>query len=169
MTLPEPSFDADSYPTDDAIDAVAGFHGTLEQLVEYTTALYRNGLVKLEDAENRFGRPIKRVSYITCGWLGCESVIGAIRRGTMFNLMFWARSERGGLDVFEIGRDLWTTNVFWGDPTHRLGLGTNWDVPEAERTEQQAALHAAYPRWPGQDTHEAFTLGWNAGRDSIPA
>lgn len=117
---PEATFDRDGYPTEESIDAILTYEGTPAEFVFFTQRLYRNGAVEIEAAEDDFGHPIFRVSYVTLGWSGCESVMGAIKQ-TMF-MHFWRESKVGGLDVFEVKRSEWTADSgFWGDFRRRGG------------------------------------------------
>ena len=114
MTAPFAEFDDDGYPTEASLAAIASFEGSPREFVEFTTALYRNGFVKVEDIVDDFARPAKRITYITGGWSGCESVISCIEDATVFNMRFWASSHRGGMYVFEVRNDQWDETEFMG-------------------------------------------------------
>lgn len=109
-------FDDDGYPTDEALDRIRTFVGTAEEMVGYVRSLMHNGGSKLEDFVDDFGRPQKRLTLITGGWSGCESVISALQ-GTMFHLVGWESSFRGGKHTYTFSLHQWEMSLGWGDPT----------------------------------------------------
>ncbi|WP_422759143.1 hypothetical protein [Paenarthrobacter sp. C1] len=113
MTDPDELIDEDGYPTDEALDHLRTFHGTAEELVAYVRSLMHNGRSMLEDFTNDYGRPEKRLTLITGGWSGCESVVGALHE-TMFHLMFWESSFRGGKHTFTLRPAQWEMSLHWG-------------------------------------------------------
>ncbi|GAA4033396.1 hypothetical protein GCM10023063_16270 [Arthrobacter methylotrophus] len=115
MTEPDEVIDDDGYPTDEALDHLRTFTGTTEEFVTYVRSLMYNGLSVLEDFTNDFGRPEKRLTLITAGWSGCESVVGTLCE-TMFHLMFWESSFRGGKHTFTFSPAQWEMSLSWGIP-----------------------------------------------------
>lgn len=115
MTEPDELIDDDGYPTDEALDHLRTFAGTTEEIVSYVRSLMYNGLSVLEDYTNGFGKPEKRLTLITAGWSGCESVVGALHE-TMFHLMFWESSFRGGKHTYTFSLPQWEMSLAWGNP-----------------------------------------------------
>jgi hypothetical protein len=119
-TPTEPSeevIDADGYPTDEALDRISTFTGTAEEMAGYIQSLMHNGRATLEDFVDDYGRPEKRLTLVTGGWSGCESVIGALQ-GTMFHLMFWESSFRGGKHTYTFSIPQWEMSLSWGNPAN---------------------------------------------------
>lgn len=111
----EEMIDEDGYPTDAALDRISTFTGTAEEMAHYVQSLMHNGRATLEDFVDDFGRPEKRLTLITCGWSGCESVIGALHE-TMFQMMFWESSFRGGKHTYTFSLPQWQMSLVWGNP-----------------------------------------------------
>jgi hypothetical protein len=109
--------DEDGYPTDAALDRISTFTGTAEEMTAYVQSLMHNGRSQLEDFTDDFGRPGKRLVLVTGGWSGCESVIGALQ-GTMFHLMGWESSFRGGKHTYAFSLPQWEMSFAWGHPDH---------------------------------------------------
>jgi hypothetical protein len=116
--------DDDGYPTDEALEHLRTFTGTTEEIVAYVRSLMYNGLSVLEDFTNDYGRPEKRLTLITGGWSGCESVIGTLRE-TMFHPIFWESSFRGGKHTFTFSPAQWEMPLDWGIPTSPAPAETN--------------------------------------------
>lgn len=113
----EELIDEDGYPTDAALDRISTFTGTAEEMVRYVQSLMHNGRATLEDFVDDFGRPEKRLTLITGGWSGCESVIGALHE-TMFQIMFWESSFRGGKHTYTFSLPQWEMSLSWGTPAN---------------------------------------------------
>ena len=112
MSEPEELIDNDGYPTDEALEHIQTFTGSTEELVAYVRSLMHNGSSSLEDFTNASGRPEKRLTLVTGGWSGCESVIATLRE-TMFHVLFWESSNRGGKHTFTITPDQWAMRLPW--------------------------------------------------------
>lgn len=112
MTEPDELIDDDGCPTDEALEHLQTFTGSTEELVAYVRSLMHNGRTALEDATDDFGRPHKRLTLVTGGWSGCEAVIGTLRE-TMFQVLFWESSHRGGKHTFTITPDQWAMRLPW--------------------------------------------------------
>jgi len=121
MNIPEEAaeelIDEDGYPTDAALDRISTFTGTAEEMAAYVQSLMHNGGSKLEDFVDDFQRPGKRLTLVTGGWSGCESVISALH-GTMFHLLGWESSFRGGKHTYAFSLPQWGMSFAWGNPTH---------------------------------------------------
>lgn len=105
----------DGYPTEQALDRISTFTGTAEEMTAYVQSLMHNGRAQLEDFTDDFGRPGKRLVLVTGGWSGCESVVGALH-GTMFHLMGWESSFRGGKHTYTFSLPQWEMSFAWGNP-----------------------------------------------------
>ena len=108
-------YDGDGYPTDAAIERLRTFEGRAGDLAEYVRSLMRNGFSTLEDCVDDFDRKQKRLTLVTGGWSGCESVIGALNE-TMFHFMFWESSFRGGKHTYTLSLPQWFIRANWGKP-----------------------------------------------------
>lgn len=109
-------YDGDGYPTDAALERLEHFEGTPLEMAEYVKSLMKMGGAKIEDFTDDWGRPRKRLTLVTMGWSGCESVIGVLHK-TLFHFAYWQTSERGGLYTYEIPMLTWDSQGPWGDPT----------------------------------------------------
>lgn len=106
-------FDDDGYPSDYALEVVSSFEGSPQRLVELIRLLWRGGdyvTVRLPWDDKI------EVRFITCGWSGNESIIGALER-TMFNFRWWDSSHRGGLHVYKVRVEDWDREAYLGDYT----------------------------------------------------
>ncbi|QNE48606.1 hypothetical protein F1C58_16225 (plasmid) [Glaciihabitans sp. INWT7] len=107
MIALDATFDSDGYPTDESLEAIETFVGTPKDLVAFAAQMFDGGSVSITDVVDDFGRDAKQVAFVTCGWSGAESVIGALSYRTGFHLFFWHSSYRGGKHVYEIPADRW--------------------------------------------------------------
>lgn len=113
MTEPDELIDDDGYPTDEALNHLRTFNGTAEAMVAYVRSLMHNGRSMLEDYTDDYGRPEKRLTLITGGWSGCESVVSTLNQ-TMFHMMFWESSFRGGKHTYTLSPGQWGMTLTWG-------------------------------------------------------
>lgn len=114
-------YNEDGYPTEEALNALRDFYGTPEEFVDYATALYRGGFVKVEKtnpADDRWERVFIEVSFVTGGWSGAESVSSVIH-DTLFHFAYWEMSRRGGLFVYRVSDHQWNgERGLLGIPNH---------------------------------------------------
>ena len=89
--------DDDRYPLDASIQTIKDWYHTKgwNRLIEYC-----------KPAFEFYGRCEYRTEDMTWeiatgGWSGCEDVIGALRGNTMFWMICWKMSRRGGYYEFE--------------------------------------------------------------------
>ena len=113
--MSEERFDDDGYPTEAAIERLQSFEGSAGEMVSYITSLMRNGFSTLENFTDDFGRAQKRLTLVTGGWSGCETVIGALD-STMFHFIFWESSFRGGKHTYTFSPIQWFIRANWGKP-----------------------------------------------------
>lgn len=111
----EELIDGDGYPTDTALDRISTFTGSAEEMANYVGSLMHNGAAQLEDFVDDFQRPGKRLTLVTGGWSGCESVISALQ-GTMFHFLGWESSFRGGKHTYTFTPQQWEMSFAWGNP-----------------------------------------------------
>jgi len=95
--MTEPQFDSDGYPTDETIETVRAwsdlsFEGQVA-LLDYVRDAWNTdiGAVRI-DAEIYV--------FITGGWSGNEELIYALDDNTMFWMLCWYKSRRGGYYEF---------------------------------------------------------------------
>ena len=93
-------FDEDGYPTDEALRMVEEWNITgfdnIPPLLELARSLWRwPQFFFYEDG----------CWYVsTGGWSGNEDVIAALKKNTMFWLLCWKQSTRGGHYVFDVSK-----------------------------------------------------------------
>lgn len=85
------TIDRDGYPTKASLRRIENWPvipNGYTALLDFIEPIFeeRGGLERDGDA----------VTLITRGWSGCEDAIGALRNNTMFWMMCWQSSERGG-------------------------------------------------------------------------
>ena len=121
--------DEHGYPTEDDLEQVRAFAGTPRELVELLTSLWNYpAAVKVTDVTDPWGKPRKRVEMVTMGWSGNEDVATALER-TMFHVMWWNSSHRGGLTVYEVHSDQWDTPMAVVlDRVPDLGAPAGWVI-----------------------------------------
>lgn len=95
--------DDDGYPTDDELDAIATYSGSVEGFLQAARAAWPEDFGWWREAPVHAALPHSRdgleVRLVTGGWSGCESVVAAIER-TMFHALFWESSLRGGVTTY---------------------------------------------------------------------
>lgn len=101
----------DGYPSEDAVAAISRYRGDITT----ARAWLRDTLPTLwstipcaavsESTVDRYGRPMRRLEFVTGGWSGAESVIDAVT-GSMLLRLYYVEWRRGGLHVFEVPEEL---------------------------------------------------------------
>jgi len=109
-------FDGDGYPTEAALLTLETFYGSPAELFGYVQELMRNGAARVEDTKNDWDKDRKKITLITMGWSGCESVVGVLHK-TLFHFAFWQSSHRGGLFTYDVPAGMWDSAANWGDPS----------------------------------------------------
>lgn len=93
--------------TDEEFENFKKFTGSPREYVEEWSRLGWANPVIVEDATDEiFNRPVKKIRFVSHGWSGNEHLQGIVSR-TMFRMMFWHSSFRGGLDVYYVPVDRW--------------------------------------------------------------
>jgi len=96
--LPEIRLDADGYPADETLNAIAEYTGNWNALLERIRPLI--------EGHGRFEHRRHCCSdgefwiIATGGWSGCESVIEALQHNSFFWRSCWYKSIRGGYYEF---------------------------------------------------------------------
>ncbi len=87
--------DKDRYPTEETLNAISKYKGSYKTLMNEIAFLFADyGRCEFRDIDSAW-------EVATGGWSGCEEVIGALRENTMFWMMCWRLSKRGGYFEFE--------------------------------------------------------------------
>ena len=119
-------FLTNDYPTDEELQAIEDFAGTPREMTEYLRSIWHWDMVSHEPAESDFG-PVIRVRLVTGGWSGNESIVSALEK-TMYWMIGWESSHRGGLTVFEFRPDQWNEWKGMGHPRVMAKMhGKEWD------------------------------------------
>lgn len=93
----EPTFDKDGYPTEETLDAIKQWpHTDFDGLMSFCEEAW-----VYDDYWTRTFNG-QRIEAHTGGWSGNESIINALGENTVFWLMCWPESKRGGHYVFEL-------------------------------------------------------------------
>jgi len=92
--LPEIRLDADGYPADETLNAIAEYLGDWHALLERIRPLI--------DGHGWIRRDGYKWEVATGGWSGCESVIRALQRNKFFWGACWYISQSGGYYEFRI-------------------------------------------------------------------
>ena len=104
--MKEPTFDSDGYPTEETLETIRKWDHTdnFRILMEYIEKAWRYSdtyFEKLLDIENN--------NWIytlhTFGWSGNEDLIGAMKQNTLFWMLSWLESRRGGHYKFMVYAD----------------------------------------------------------------
>lgn len=120
--------DSDGYPTEEALEHLERFTGTPAEYVAFAESLFVNGAgVQVEDLDDRWNHGMKRVSFVTGGWSGCESVISVIE-GSMFSFRFAREWRSGGYWAYEIHSSQWDNSPSF--------LGKMWILAEEKHPDR---------------------------------
>ena len=85
----KPTFDKDSYPTKETLEAIKSWPGEdTRNLIEFIYSAWHWP----DYAENE-GAVLK---LHTGGWSGNEDIVSALKENTVFWLLYWYSSKRGG-------------------------------------------------------------------------
>jgi hypothetical protein len=88
--------DDDGYPTDEALEKIEKWE--INKSDDYIKLLdFCRSLWFYPDYCKKEG---KVYTFITIGWSGNESIIGALHNNFLFYINYWYSSERGGKHVY---------------------------------------------------------------------
>lgn len=107
-------FDSNGYPDTGALDRLANFVGSPQDYAAYAQSLFWAENTDSGEFVDDHGHKMHWVNFKSGGWSGHDSVIDIIQ-GSLFQIAFWFRSERGGLHVYQVPGTDWLHNRgFWG-------------------------------------------------------
>jgi hypothetical protein len=87
----------DNYPEMHELENIKNWpHEDPEGLMDYCISMWMWG------SEESIKRPNGVYRFATGGWSGNESIIEALGENTLFWMMHWESSHRGGLHIFKI-------------------------------------------------------------------
>jgi hypothetical protein len=115
-STPDQLLDDDGYPTDEALAAIGSFTGTADELAAFLGSLMHYGSVRVDGFVDGYSNPAKRLTLVTGGWSGSESVVTALQE-TMFHIVGWESSSRGGKHTYTFTHGQWDSAIPWGKPT----------------------------------------------------
>lgn len=104
----ENDLDADGYPTDALLDKIANFRGTPRALVDLLSQVWAHTPPQVTKVPDFLSREVLEIDCVTHGWSGNESLIEALQP-TLFWLVFWESSHRGGRYTFRVKTNQWDT------------------------------------------------------------
>lgn len=95
------------YPTEEELQKIREW--TYEDNGFFALAEYVCNLWHFDDwatyrdwATDEYGRRYRELRLATAGWSGNESIISALDKNTMFNMLCWQSSHRGGLHIYHV-------------------------------------------------------------------
>lgn len=89
--LPEPTKDANGYPSDESLEIIKKW-----DLLKYPVSYLLDFVEPLWEYDDRFVRTARTLYLSTGGWSGNEDIIASLHGNFLFWAMYWKRSERGG-------------------------------------------------------------------------
>jgi hypothetical protein len=92
------------YPTEETLELIRNWPYTdFNGLMDFVISLWQYPDY-VEDIKviNDFDKEVREVNISTGGWSGNEEIIGALMENTMFWIMCWQISKRGGHYRFHI-------------------------------------------------------------------
>lgn len=96
----------DEYPTkEQLIELESWSHEKgFEALAEYVLKLWHfsHWAILRKPHKDEFGTEYKELRLATAGWSGNEEIVSALMDNTMFRILCWQSSHRGGLHIFHI-------------------------------------------------------------------
>ncbi len=108
MSIDSLNIDANGYPDEAVLERIRALDDDflrfmLEDfpvLAEQAACIY--GKITSEDVKDVIGRPVRRLTFVTGGWSGCEDFIEAVLCIPIVRLLYYAAWFRGGKHVFEV-------------------------------------------------------------------
>lgn len=95
MSIPEPAFDDDGYPTDATLEII--------KVWPYKDFFTLMAFVRLAwKYDNYFEQDGDFFYLATGGWSGNEDIIRALQENRVFWALCWEQSARGGKHIFKI-------------------------------------------------------------------
>jgi len=107
--MDDPTFDGDGYPTDETLDAIAGWpHTDFPALMEFVASAWKWGGLERKPSiiEPLFRPDHEDDGYWWCGatggWSGNEDIVSALNRNQMFMILCWRATVRGGYVEYHV-------------------------------------------------------------------
>lgn len=101
-TNPEDLMDEDEYPTDEELEALTRLEGTPRQFVDEVVRMWEYpNYATVTTIKDDFDRHVLQLRLATGGWSGNESIVEAID-ASMFRILWWHLSQRGGLHIYRV-------------------------------------------------------------------
>ena len=85
--------DSDGYPTDETLERIRNFDPCKDDVYEFVEYLCDNWV---NGYPPRWNKKRGTLQLSTGGWSGCESVIGALQKNSLFWMLYWYQSRAGG-------------------------------------------------------------------------
>lgn len=95
----------DGYPTFEDLERIAKWERDWRGLMAFIRPLWNYadiGYWEEKVGADILDRPCTKFHISTGGWSGNESIIGALMENTIFWMMCWEQSRRGGHYIFEL-------------------------------------------------------------------
>lgn len=97
--------DEDGYPTQLALEKIANWHDSPDELLEFTKNIWWMKSMLWHEKEKphhwKQDKMLRVFSVSTGGWSGNEDIIRAMQKSDLWSWI-WYQSRRGGHYVFEI-------------------------------------------------------------------
>lgn len=105
------------YPTDEQLEKIKTWDiraQGLRELIDYVRFLWwmpERDFRLYQGRSYFFNEPVIKLALHTGGWSGNESIISALGANTMFWILYWRKSQRGGHYWFSFPRDRFKKQV----------------------------------------------------------
>lgn len=106
---PQPTFDRDGYPTDETLTTIEQWPATDPAgCLQYVRAAWNwpdHVTEQLKPGEHLIIQPPKNtrhLRFVTGGWSGNESLLGALEANRIITMLTWRLSTRGGVHIYEV-------------------------------------------------------------------
>jgi len=105
------------YPSESDLGKITRWTGTLQELITFVQSIWWYDPPVLRKGRSSFDRKLVfKLEVSTWGWSGNEDIMGELQ-STMFWIVCWRLSKRGGHYEFEINPTFMDApNMVWGDP-----------------------------------------------------
>lgn len=102
----------DRYPTEEELQVIKEWDVTkqgVKPLMEFVKSIwkYEDRCHIYRGKRHLFNDKAVKIYLSTGGWSGNEEILSALRANTMFWMMYWWKSQRGGHYWFEIPVRFW--------------------------------------------------------------
>lgn len=98
--------ETNTYPSEDTLKSIERCYSEYNDLFDFIKDYFKN--------YGQYSKTVDEVGTIyelrTCGWSGCEDIVGAMKLNTIFWLSTWYESRRGGYFKFIVPPQLANKN-----------------------------------------------------------